>query len=79
MGTTTQSTVFLSNKSQAVRLPKSVALPGGVKKVDIVALGNTRIIMPSGTSWDEWFDAPGVSGDFMETRDQPGDQERESL
>ncbi len=31
-----QSTVFKSNKSQAVRLPKPVALPDSVKKVDMV-------------------------------------------
>jgi antitoxin VapB len=30
----TQSTVFKNNKSQAVRLPKPVALPESVKKVD---------------------------------------------
>lgn len=73
---TVQSTVFKSNKSQAVRLPKSVALPEGVTKVDIVALGNTRLITPAGTSWDSWFDGPGVSDDFLAERDQPADQER---
>ena len=34
-----QSTVFKSNKSQAVQLPKPFALPDSVKKVDIVKLG----------------------------------------
>ncbi|CAK8725396.1 Antitoxin VapB [Candidatus Electrothrix aarhusensis] len=28
---------------------------------------------------DDWFDAPGVSNDFMEKRDQPDDQIRETL
>ncbi len=75
----TQTTVFKSNQSQAVRLPKSVALPDNVKKVTIVAIGNTRIITPAGQTWDEWFETPRVSSDFMTERDQPADQHRENL
>lgn len=74
-----QSTVFKSNKSQAVRLPKPVALPDSVKKVDIIKLGNARLITPAGESWDFWFDGPGVSDDFMPEREQPAMQTRESL
>ncbi len=77
--TTIHTTVFKSNKTQAVRLPKAVALPDAIKKVDIVAVGNTRIITPAGESWDQWFDSRGVSDDFMLDRDQPTDQEREAL
>jgi len=54
MMTTIHTTVFKSNKTQAVRLPKPVALPDFIKKVDIVAVGNTRIITPAGESWDQW-------------------------
>ena len=75
----THTTVFKSNKTQAVRLPKAVALPDSITKVDIVAVGNTRIITPAGESWDQWFDDPGVSEDFMVSREQPADQEREEL
>ena len=74
-----QSTVFKSNKSQAVRLPKPVALPESVKKVDIVKLGNARLITPAGEAWDSWFDGPGVSDDFMQEREQPQQQDREPL
>ena len=77
--TATHTTVFKSNKTQAVRLPKPVALPDTIKNVDIVAIGNTRIITPAGESWDQWFDGRGVSDDFMLDRDQPTDQEREAL
>jgi len=77
--TVVQSTVFKNNRSQAVRLPKPVALPESVKKVDIVVLGNARLISPAGESWDSWFDGPGVSDDFMRERGQPEDQEREPL
>jgi len=70
-----QSTVFKSNQSQAIRLPKPVALPDSVKKVDIVVLGNSRLIAPAGESWDSWFDGPGVSDDFMREREQPMNKE----
>lgn len=74
-----QGAVFQSNRSQAVRLPKAVALPEGVKRVDVVALGRTRIITPAGESWDSWFEGEGVTADFMAERDQPAEQEREGF
>ncbi|EPA3634919.1 toxin-antitoxin system antitoxin VapB [Escherichia coli] len=74
-----ETIVFLSNRSQAVRLPKAVALPEDVKKVEIIAIGRTRIITPAGESWDSWFDGENVSADFMDIRDQPAMQERESF
>lgn len=76
---TAQTKLFKSNKSQALRLPKSVAMPETVTLVDIVAVGNARVIVPAGESWDQWFAGPGVSADFMQTRDQPADQERTAL
>ena len=75
----TQTKIFKSNRSQAVRLPKEVAFPESIQAVEITAIGNRRIITPAGESWDEWFDAPGVSPDFMTNRQQPKDQEREVL
>ena len=74
-----QSTVFKSNRSQAGRLPKAVALPEDVKRVDVVAVGQTRIITPAGHAWDDWFDGPGVTPDFMSERDQPPVQDREGF
>jgi antitoxin VapB len=74
-----QTTVFKSNTSQAVRLPKDVALPEGVKLVDVVAVGNRRIISPAGTAWDEWFENGSVSTDFMNERLQTAAQVREPL
>ncbi|KAE9658213.1 antitoxin [Pseudomonas fluorescens] len=74
-----QGSVFQSNRSQAVRLPKAAALPDDVKRVDIVSIGRARIITPAGESWDSWFDGEGATPDFMNDRDQPADQERESF
>ncbi|MFJ4197513.1 type II toxin-antitoxin system VapB family antitoxin [Pseudomonas sp. NPDC089534] len=74
-----QTTIFMNNRSQAVRLPKAVAMPVDVKRVDVVAIGRTRIITPAGESWDSWFDGDDVTADFMTDREQPADQERESF
>lgn len=74
-----RSTVFMNNRSQAVRLPKAVALPDDVKRVDVVAVGRTRIISPAGETWDSWFQGDDVSADFMTEREQPTDQQRESF
>lgn len=72
-----RGSVFLSNRSQAVRLPKAAAFPADVKRVDVIAIGRTRILPPAGESWDSWFDGEGVTADFMTDREQPADQERE--
>ena len=73
------ASVFKSNTSQAVRLPKAVALPASVKRVDIIPLGRARLIVPEGEGWDSWFEGEGATDDFMIQRNQPDDQERESL
>lgn len=74
-----QGSVFQSNRSQAVRLPKAAALPDGVKRVDVIASGRTRIITPAGEGWDSWFEGEGVTADFMSEREQPADQTREAF
>ncbi|EMX4233999.1 toxin-antitoxin system antitoxin VapB, partial [Salmonella enterica] len=53
--------------------------PENVKRVEVIAVGRTRIITPAGESWDEWFDGNNVSADFMDNREQPSVQERESF
>lgn len=73
------TTLFLSNRTQAVRLPKSISFPEDVKHVEIIAVGRSRIITPVGESWDSWFDGEGVSTDFMSTREQPAEQVREGF
>ena len=74
-----RASIFKSNKSQALRLPKPVAYPDSVKQLDIVVQGRARIITPAGESWDTWFDGEGVSEDFMTDREQPPHQERDVL
>jgi antitoxin VapB len=75
-----RSTVFRTNKSQAVRLPKAVAFPEGVHQVEIIKLGHGRLVTPVGRRWDEFFvNGPRSSVDFMAKREQPSPEEREPL
>lgn len=71
-----RTTVFQSNRSQAVRLSKDVAFPEGVREVAVLREGNRRIIVPADASWDDFFDAPGI--DLGES-EQPAAQTREDF
>ena len=74
----TGSTVFTSNRSQAVRLPKAVAFPEGVHRVDILKIGRGRLIVPQGGRWDDLFlNGQRLSDDFMIERVQPPAETRE--
>jgi len=75
----TRSTVFTTNRSQAVRLPKSMTLPPNVRHVEITKLGRSRLISPADQSWDAFFDGPTASADFMIERHQPPARGREAL
>jgi len=71
-------TVFVNNRTQAVRLPLDVRLPEGVRKVDVRVMGHERIIAPLGQTWDSFFlSGPAVSADFMPERASQVQQERE--
>ena len=72
----TRTSLFLSNRSQAVRLPKAVAFGADVRNVTIVKDGNRRIIAPEGAAWDDFFDVPGVD---LGKRVQPDIQSREEF
>ncbi|MDX3973109.1 type II toxin-antitoxin system VapB family antitoxin [Shinella sp.] len=74
------STVFTSNRSQAVRLPKALAFPEHVHQVDVLKIGRSRVIVPQGQRWDDLFaNGPRVSDDFMNEREQPAAEARESF
>jgi antitoxin VapB len=72
----TSSSVFRTNKTQAVRLPKAVALPDHVTRVSVIAQGNRRIIVPAGGTWDDFFAGPAIDDDFLNDRNQPAPQKR---
>lgn len=72
----TRTTLFQSNRSQAVRLPKDVAFPTDVREVTILRDGDRRVIVPADRLWDDFFAAPGID---LGEREQPEGQERESF
>ena len=72
--------LFLSNRSQAVRIPADLRLPDSVKEVEVRACGQERIIAPVGRSWDSFFlEGPGVSDDFLAERADQEQAEREAF
>src|SRR5690606_36709309 len=72
----TRTDLFRCNHSQAVRLPKDVAFPEGVKDVIILRDGARRVIVPSNAVWDDFFAAPGID---LGDRNQPEAQAREAF
>ena len=74
------TTLFINNRTQAVRLPVELRLPSDVKRVDIRARGNERIIAPLNQSWDSFFtDGPVATDDFMVERASQEQPARESF
>jgi len=76
----TITTVFINNRTQAVRLPSELRLPNEVKRVDVRARGNERIISPVGQVWDSFFlNSTAVTEDFLEVRATQTQADREAL
>jgi antitoxin VapB len=70
--------LFKNGQSQAVRLPKEFRFEG--TQVFIKRVGNAVLLLPEQDSWQVLFDSLGLfSDDFMVSREQPQQQEREDL
>ncbi|MGR4864956.1 antitoxin [Caulobacter sp. LARHSG274] len=67
---------FRVHGAQAVRLPKDVAFPEGVWSVTVLRDGKRRMIVPSDTVWDDFFEAPGLD---LVDRDQLATQGRQGF
>jgi antitoxin VapB len=75
-----RSKIFRDKGAQAVRLPTAVAFPDGVREVDIIKVGNSRVITPLGRRWDDFFrHGPPVLDDFLTERVDALPEEREPL
>lgn len=68
--------LFLSNRSQALRLSKDVAFPDNVREVTVLRDGACRVIVPADHRWDDFFDSPGID---LGEREQPEAQLREEF
>jgi antitoxin VapB len=74
------STVFTNNRTQAIRLPAKLRFPDSVKKVEVRAVGQERIIAPAEHAWDSFFlPETGASEDFMNERATQTQPERDAL
>ncbi len=72
--------VFVNNRTQAVRLPAETRFPDNVKKVTVRVLGKERILTPVENTWDSYFlSEDRVSDDFLTTRASQEQPDRESL
>ena len=69
--------LFLNGQSQAVRLPKEYRFQGD--RVYLKRLGNAVVLLPYEAPWQSLLDSlDHFSPDFMQDREQPPLQERES-
>jgi len=70
--------IFQNGQSQAVRLPKEFRFEED--EVFIKKQGNATVLLPVKNPWKSLFDSLNhFSDDFMETRDQPEQQDREDM
>ncbi|OOR98959.1 antitoxin [Haemophilus paracuniculus] len=76
-----EASIFVTNRTQAVRLPSEVRFDEDVKKVLVRVVGKERILTPAKNVWDSFFLATDnqVSADFMSEREQAIQPEREAF
>ena len=72
--------VFVNNRTQAVRLPAESRFPEGVKKVTVRVVGNDRVLSPVDSTWDSFFLAgEPMTDDFLIERASQEQPEREAF
>ena len=72
--------VFVNNRTQAVRLPAETRFPEGVKKVMVRVVGVDRVLSPVSNTWDSFFlSKERVTDDFIPERASQEQTEREAL
>ena len=72
--------VFVNNRTQAVRLPAETRFPEGVKKVIVRVVGVDRVLSPVNNTWDSFFlSKERVTDDFITERASQEQTEREPL
>ena len=62
-----KATVFTSNRSQAVRLPKALAFPDDVRELRVIKEGRGLLLLPANAVWSDFLAGPG--GDIVEPDD----------
>lgn len=75
-----QGSVFVNNKTQAIRLPVEARFDDGVKRVMIRKVGKERILSPIENTWDSFFlSEDRVSDDFLPERAEQTESVREGF
>jgi antitoxin VapB len=70
--------LFTNGGSQAIRLPKEYRFEG--TEVYIKKVGQAIVLVPYQKPWQTLIDSLAeFPDDFMESRDQPSEQQREAL
>jgi antitoxin VapB len=64
-----KAALFKSNRNQAVRIPKDMEFPEGVKQVYLFKVGQTLTVIPVNDFWDDFFGRPGI--DMQEPAELP--------
>jgi len=72
--------VFVNNRTQAVRLPAGTRFPENVKQVTVRIVGNDRVLSPVDNTWDSFFmSESSVTNDFLSERASQDQPEREAF
>jgi len=75
-----KGSVFVNNRTQAVRLPAETRFPDDVKQVTVRVIGKDRVLSPVDSSWDSFFlSREKVSDDFMQERASQEQPDREEF
>jgi len=75
-----QGSIFVNNKTQAVRLPIDARFDDTVKRVVIRKVGKERILSPIENTWDSFFlSGDKVSDDFLTKRAEQTESIREAF
>jgi len=75
-----QGSIFVNNKTQAVRLPVGARFDDDVKRVVIRKVGKERVLSPIENTWDSFFLSDDkVSDDFLTERAAQTESIREAF
>lgn len=75
-----QGSVFVNNKTQAIRLPVEARFDDSVKRVMIRKVGKERILSPIENTWDSFFlSEDRISDDFLTERAEQTESIREAF
>lgn len=72
--------IFVNNRTQAVRLPADKRFPEDVKHVNVRIVGRDRILSPAENTWDSFFlSRENATDDFMSERASQEQPDREAF